>query len=397
MNSVLFVDDEPGLLDGLRRSLYRERSKWHMTFAGSAQAALAQMAREPCDVIVTDIHMPQMDGTQLLHIVSERWPRTVRIILSGSIDERQSMHVVPLAHQYASKPCEPDKLVQIIARCLHLHELLHEARLRAVVGQVRQLPAIPRIYAQLTSILSMENPTIADVAAVVASDSAVVAKVLHVVNSAFFRLARSITKIDHAVAHLGFGAIRSLVLSAEVFCQWPTGPMPAGFEPERLQARAQEVAAATRALAGAARWADDALLAGLLHDIGYWVLLVQCPLEMSNAITLARTEGIALHEAETQVLGASHADVGAYLLGLWGLPYQIIEAVALHHYPSRVRQTEFDLLAALAVAHIICDAGSPNSFESVHGSTPPIDAAYLSSINAPMDWETAEKCVFDSR
>jgi len=364
-----------------------------MAFVDSGELAIAELERERCDLIVTDMRMPGMDGVELLRIVSERWPHTTRIVLSSYAAEQQVMRLVPLAHQYLSKPCEPGKLQQVIERCLKLQEMLQEPSLRALVGRMHQLPAIPRVYAELTQILSNKDPTAAQVAAVVSRDTAIAAKVLHVVNSAFFGLGRTITKMEHAVAYLGFGVIRSLALSAEVFCEWPRTGTLAGFEPERLQAHVEEVAAGAYALARRWSWADDALLAGLMHDIGYWVLLQQCPEELSRAAAIGREQGSSLIDSELSLLGTTHAEIGAYLLGLWGLPYHIIEAVAFHHYPLRVRQQEFDVLAALSVAHTICNAAQPSTFEGTSAGSPVLGDDYLSALSAPWDWAGAQRCV----
>jgi putative nucleotidyltransferase with HDIG domain len=343
------------------------------------------------------MRMPKMDGAQLLTIVSERWPQTIRIVLSGYSEQMHVMRLVPVAHQYLTKPCLPERLEQVIQRCIQLHELLHEEHLRAAVGGIRQLPAIPQVYTRLNTVLSREDTTVADVAEVVASDSGVAAKVLQVVNSAFFRLPRRITRIDHAISHLGFTAIRNLTLSAEIFSRWPSRGLPRGLDPEELQAHTEAIAAAAYALAGRLPWADDALLAGLLHDIGYWILLHQCPKEMCQVLDMARAEGIPLHEGEIQVLGTSHAEIGAYLLGLWGFPYPIVEAVAFHHNPLSVQQSEFDVLAALAVAHKICDSAALPALGGVPDPALGVDAEYLSSLGAPFDWSEAERRIAEIR
>jgi putative nucleotidyltransferase with HDIG domain len=390
MKRVLFVDDEPALLDGLRQRLYRARSNWQMGFVNNGALAIAELEREPYDVIVSDMRMPKMDGAQLLTIVSQRWPQTIRIVLSGYSEQSNIMRLVPVAHQYLTKPCLPDRLEQVIQRCMQLHELLHTEHLRAAVGRIRQLPAIPRVHALLNTLMSRDETTVADVADVVASDSGIAAKVLQVVNSAFFRLPRRITRIEHAVSHLGFNAIRNLALSAEIFSQWPAHCSPGGLEPEQLQVHSQTIAAAAYALARRSPWADDALLAGLLHDIGYWILLQQCPQEMGQVLAMARDERIPLYEGEIKVLGTSHAEIGAYLLGLWGFPYPIVEAVAFHHNPLCVPQSEFDMLAALAVAHTICDSTSP-ALGGVPEHASAVNAEYLSSLRAPFGWSEAER------
>lgn len=393
---ILFVDDDQAVLDGLRRRLYRAMSKWEMKFVSNAALAIEELQALPYDVIVSDMRMARIDGAQLLDIASTRSPETVRIVLSGYAEERQVMRLVPLAHRYVSKPCEPDRLEEVIERCLRLQGLLKEPRVRAIVGRIRQLPALPRVYARLREVISREDATAAEVAAVITSDSAVTAKVLHVVNSAFFRLARPITRVEQAVVHLGFSAIRNLALSAEVFCAWSgNAATPEGLEPERLQEHARSVAAGAYALAAGRSWADEALVGGLLHDIGYLILLQQCPQEMLEAITLAKARSIPLHQAERLVLDATHAEVGAYLLGLWGLPYPLLEAVAFHHNPELAPQSEFDLLAAVAVSQVIVAGSEALPPEARGETTPLIGASYLAAVGAPFTWADAKRRVHE--
>lgn len=397
MKNLLFVDDEPAVLEGLRRRLYRARSKWEMTFVPSAAEAIAELGSRPYDAIITDMRMARVDGAQLLDFASLRSPETIRIVLSGFSDERQVMRLVPLSHQYIAKPCEPERLEQVIERCMQLQDLLRGPSVRAVVGRIRSLPALPRIYAQLRDVIRRDDATAAQVAGIICADSALTAKILHVVNSAFFRHARPISRIEQAVVHLGFDAVRNLTLSTEVFSAWSQRTSPAGFDPERLQEHARRVALGAYALAGRNSWADDALLAGLLHDIGYWVLLQQCPQEMVRAVRLAEQRGLPLYEAEREVLEATHAEVGAYLLGLWGLPYPILEAVALHHDPSHAQQIEFDRLAAVAVAQQLVQESEPDGFGPRRGGrSPVINGQYLATLGAPFDWAQAEQLVRES-
>ena len=188
MKRILFVDDEPNVLDGLRTRLHRLHKKWDMTFVQSGPIAIETMQQQPCDVIVTDMRMPGMNGAELLAIVSRRWPETIRIVLSGYAELQQAIRLVPFAHQYLSKPCQPLQLENLIDRCLLLHGLLSEPGLRSVVGRLRALPTPPRIYTALQSIVNDDNVTLADVAKLVAADAALAARVLQIVNSAFFRL-----------------------------------------------------------------------------------------------------------------------------------------------------------------------------------------------------------------
>jgi HD-like signal output (HDOD) protein len=359
---ILFVDDELQVLEGLRMRLHRMNTKWDMVFVGGGAAAIEKMQERRYDVIVADMHMPEMDGARLLQIVNERWPETIRIILSGSAAQQQTVRLIPLAHQYLSKPCQPQQLENVIDRCLVLHDLLNQPGLRSLVGRIRALPTPPRIYTALQGIVTDENVTLAQVARLVTADSALAARVLQIVNSAFFRLARRISSVEQAVGYLGFQAIRNLAMSVEIFSRWPGGTC-AGIDLEKLQEHVHAVTAAASSLVYKTPIADDTLLAGLLHDIGYWVLVQECPQDLIRAMQMAASEAIPLYQAETAVIGASHAEIGAYLLGIWGLPHPVVEAVAHHHQPERVTQIEFDVLSALVKAHSLVASGDAAAFE----------------------------------
>lgn len=384
MKRVLFVDDETALLDGLRLRLHALRSQWEMVFVENGLRAVTEMEQRPFDVIVADVRMPGMSGVELLEIVRVRWPDVIRIVLSGCSEEEQSSRLLSVVHQYIAKPCEVDQLENVIRRCMQLRDVLNEPSLRALVGRIGHLPALPQTCTRLREAMANPDVSVREVARIISEDPAVAAKVLQLVNSAFFRLARRITSIEQAVSYLGFNAIRTLVMSAEVFSAWRSDVCIGEFSPARLQERAQRTAAAARAVARGTAFADDALLAGLLHNIGYWVVLQECPEELQRAIDVARVNSMPLHMAEQEVIGASHAAIGAYLLGVWGLPYPIIEAVAFHHCPQCVNQTQFDVLAALATAQSLLAADS---------SEVVVDAEYLQALHAPIDWAEAQQRV----
>jgi HD-like signal output (HDOD) protein len=393
MKRVLFVDDETCLLDGLRVRLHALRSQWEMVFVENGSRAVTELEQRPVDVIVTDVRMPAMDGVELLEIVRDRWPEVIRIVLSGCTEEEQSGRLLSVVHQYISKPCEVDQLENVIRRCMQLRDVLNEPRLQSLVGRIAHLPAMPRTCASLRDAMANPDVSVREIARIIHEDPAVAAKVLQLVNSAFFRLARRITSIEQAVGYLGFNAIRTLVMSVEVFSAWRSDFSTCELTPARLQERAHSVAVATRALGNGTGFADDALMAGLLHNIGYWVLLQECPQQMQRAIDAARMHGISLHAAEQDVIGASHAAIGAYLLGVWGLPYPVIEAVAFQHRPQRVSQTRFDVLAALVTAQTLQATSAPLVSGVIEGCEVAVDARYLQALQAPFDWAEAQQRV----
>jgi HD-like signal output (HDOD) protein/ActR/RegA family two-component response regulator len=392
MKTVLFVDDDEPMLEALRLRLRRMRNAWEMEFVSSAAEALARFEQRTFDVIVADQRMPAMDGATLLEIVRTRWPRTVRIVLSGYSEPDETLRLVALAHQYVSKPCDPAELENIIERCLALQELLRQPVLQEVVGRMGPMLPARSTFSQLQSAMTSELSSVAEIAALVAQDTVIAAKVLQIVNSGFFRTARRITNIEQAVAYLGLNLVRSVLISADVFSKLPEVPRGA-VSLSVIQAHASRCAAVAALLVTDPLLSNDTVLAALTHDIGYWVLAHGCRNELLEARRLAEEASIALDQAERQVLGASHAEIGAYLLGIWGFPGTIVEAVAYHHSPSRVAPQRFDSLAALCIAHALSEPTECQAFAGLAIPHSEVAADYVASVNAPFTWDEARQRV----
>lgn len=387
MKRVLFVDDERALLDGLRARLHALRAEWEMVFVESASRAITEIEHGAFDVIVCDVRMPVMDGGRLLEIVAARWPQTIRIVLSGYAEEEKTLRLPVVAHQYLSKPCDAQQIEQALRRCLRTQALVSEPTLRAAIGRMRGMPISECAGAQLRALLAREDASVQDVMRLVRADSGIAAKVLQVANSAFFRLPRRVARIDEAIDHLGLAAIRSLVVSEDVFTEWPADLGVPAIEPELLQANAHRLAAVAGALAGSTPIAGEAIIAGLLHNIGYRVLLGDSPEPLARAVAAARERAVPLYVAERDALGSSHAEIGAYLLGLWGLPSGVVDAVALQYTADRVGRAQFDTAAVIAIAHLIVQ----HADRPVGGANEAANDRILQSLQAPFDWSEAQR------
>jgi HD-like signal output (HDOD) protein len=351
MRKILFVDDEPQILEGLRHRLHRQRKQWEMLFAESGAAALEILAKEPVDVIVTDMRMPHMDGAALLKKVQESHPSVVRIVLSGHAELETALRAVPVAHQFLNKPCEPGVIENVVERACKLQLLVTDDVVKQVVGRIEKLPSLPRVYSQLMGALSNENTSSEEVAKILKQDMAICAKTLQVVNSAFFRLPRSIGEIEEAVRYLGLTTVKHIALAVEVFNLGKSHSRPPpGFSMEALQQHSLFVGEVAAGFFTDKQAKEDAFVVGLLHDIGRLLIGVELSKHMAEIMLEMRTANCSMTAAEEKVLGVTHAEVGGYLLGLWGLPYPIIEAVANHHAPSRVESTEFGMLATAHIA-----------------------------------------------
>ena len=367
MRRILFVDDEPRILDELRRMLRSQRQGWELAFAPGAETALLLMEASPFDVIVSDMRMPGMDGAALLARVREKYPHVVRIVLSGHTELSTALRVVPVAHQFLTKPCDAEMLRVAIERACHLKALLHDDSIRSMVGGLGELPSLPRTYHALTLALADPNASIQKIARIVEFDVGISAKVLQLVNSAFFGIARSMTNIRNAVSYLGLSTLKSLVLSVEVFRVFaPKGHLE-GFSLEDLQRHARLTSYIAARLPVPKHLVDIAIVAGILHDVGKLIMAWKLPPRFKKLMAEAREEQCPLYKVEEREYGFSHAEIGAYLLGLWGLPYAVVEAVALHHAPHRVPHQTFDAASAVYIANLLAqeqDSSTPPSGEN---------------------------------
>ena len=396
MKHILFVDDEPNILEGLQRMLFPLQREWHMAFASGGQEALGIMQQEHFDVVVTDMRMPGMDGAELLAEVKKRHPDAVRFVLTGQSDTATVYRSVGEAHQFLMKPCKPQLLKECVDRALAIRDLLQSDSLRAVVSQIGSLPPMPQSYAQLCEKLRSPEVSAKEVGRIMESDLAMTAKVLHLVNSAFFGLRQHVSSASQAVALLGFDTIKALVLMTGLFSHAEETKLPSGFSFERLWQHSATVSTYAQAISITEKASkdsvNDAYTAGLLHDCGELVLAAACQEDYTHAYDYAMVNGVRQSEAEKELLGCSHAEIGAYLLGIWGLPHPIVEAVAYHHRPTDCVGAGFSPLTAVHVADALVwanydgDAGCP---------LPEVDQTYLSRIRMESRCEAWEKACAD--
>lgn len=359
MKRVLFVDDEVRVLEGLRRMLRPTRNEWEMAFAAGPEAALELMADARFDVIVTDMRMPGMDGAALLEQVRERYPEVIRIVLSGHTEMSTALRVVPIAHQFLAKPCDALMLRLAIERACHLQALLTDVSIRSLVGALGDLPALPRIYDALNRALADSDSSLTKISGIVEQDIGISAKILQLANSAFFGSARPVTSIQNAVGYMGLHALKCLVLSVEIFRVFrPKAEVP-GFSMDAMQRHAQLTAQIAGRLPVPKHFADVAFVSSMLHDVGKLIQAWKLPANFAECLRASADEHLPLYKVEERAHGFSHAEMGAYLLGIWGLPYPVVETVALHHAPTRVPHQQFDAVAAVYVANLLAHRVDP--------------------------------------
>jgi HD-like signal output (HDOD) protein len=353
MKRILFVDDESRILDGIQRMLYADRRRWEIQVALGGEAALQACEAGSFDVVISDMRMPGMDGATLLGRIRDLYPGTARIILSGYSEDSLARRAVPVAHRFLAKPCSAAELQSTIERVCSLQDVLSTPEIRRVVGSVGELPSLSRTYTRLTEAVTDPDVSIGEVSEIIEQDVAMSAKVLQLVNSAFFGLAQKVTTLQNAASYLGMETLKNLALASEAFRVLTLDSRIPQSVCEGIQKHAHLVAAVAGALPVDRKNRDVTVVAALLHDIGSLFLASSMPDQFCAARTLASKRGCKTYEAEEEVMGTSHAEIGAYLLGLWGIPSLTVEAIAHHHHPTRIPNTAFDCTAVVYVADLL--------------------------------------------
>lgn len=340
---ILFVDDDPNILGGLRRMLRSQRRIWDMQFVEDGPTALAAMVARPADVLVTDMRMPGMDGGDLLQQVMAEHPQTVRLVLSGQAARETILDSLDHMHRYLSKPCDAPTLKQTLHEVCDLDIFLPPGSLRTNIMSQAMLAQREQLYQEMTAVLQSPSGKQTPVGPLLSCSPDMDATNLLSINLAFHQL-RPLTPVAaQAMVSLSVNTLKVLGLSTRVFGGpgWEAAP-PTDVDLLGMRTfwrHSLVVAEHTRRLAETtgASAADTAMAfaAGLFHDIGKLVLAATCPADYHEVQALRHCQpGMSLLDAETAVLGSNHAAVGAFLLGLWGLPQPVVQAVYHHHQPA---------------------------------------------------------------
>lgn len=349
---ILFVDDEPKVLRGLRRMLLDRCSEWDMSFVEDPRLALTQLREQEFDVVVSDMRMPDVDGAEVLRWARQLQPRTIRIILSGHTDREAALRALPVAHRYVAKPCEPAELEAAIEQATQLLTDIPPADVRELLGGLDGLPSPPAVYTRLQELMGDPDVEVADLAAVAELDSGMTGQLLHLVNSSFFGFPRRIATVSQALSILGLGSFADLVtvwllrhIAEDGGCSTTVV--------DAVQRHSLASAWIARRLVGPGHCADEAFTAGILHDVGYVLLAQRFPERLAEVDVLV-TSGARQEEAERQVMGVSHTVAGGCLLEMWGFPPVIVAAVRGHH--TLRMSDDLDVALAVRIADILANS-----------------------------------------
>jgi HD-like signal output (HDOD) protein/ActR/RegA family two-component response regulator len=364
--NVLFVDDDPNVIQGFKRSL-RSKRAWRTCFAEGGEAALNILAEQEIDIVVADMRMPGIGGAELLKIIQEKYPRIIRMVLSGYTDQELILKSTKLAHQFFAKPCDTDILIKAVEHAWLFRDLVNNERLKDLITGITALPSLSGIYLELLEYIQTPDASIKQIGKLVAQDITMTAKILQLVNSAFFSLPQKVVDPSRAVSLLGIDNLKVLILYIHIFSTFDAT--------KKLRPDIDDLWKHSIAVGRLARdiaileftdrpTIENALTTGILHDIGKLVLLY----------AIGQKPCVSLKD-EYDALGTSHAEVGAYLLGLWGIPASIVTGVAYHHRPAESGENAFTALTAVHTADALV-----SNFSSDISVIPGLDYSCLEAI-----------------
>ncbi len=374
---ILFVDDDPVILKLAMVALRSQMNEWEMRVANDGHEALALMEKIRFDAVVSDIEMPKMTGVELLDQVLKLYPHVIRILHSSQSNKEVAFKSIESSHQYLVKPWGFKKFKATLCQAFALQDALNNEAIENLVAKLPSLPSLPSSYLLLMEELESPEPSPSKVGQIILQDIGMIAKILKLVNSAYFGLPVTVSDPVHAVKLLGLNTVRALVLTHGVFSQFAHID-PECLSLEQLMQHSLGVGTLAKMIAKAENQdpevATDAMVAGALHDTGKLILAQGFPAEYKEIAIEAKKQNIPFLGLEKAAFKTSHAQVGAYLLGLWRLPARIVEAVAFHHEPTEGSISGESVLTAVHAANII-EQEEQRQEESINTSK--LDSQYL--------------------
>lgn len=353
---ILYVDPKSKDSRVLLVALSELEPDWELIYADTSRQAQSLLKKETFDAVVAELKMPQIDGARLLNETIQYQPHALRFVLSDMSDRSLSLRCLGTAHRFLAKPCDAETLQSALRRSFALDVWLPNETVSRLLGEMTKLPSPPQLYFQVAKELHSDTSNLEDVGKKIARDPAMTAKVLRAVNSAVFGLGKQVASPAEAVLYMGGEATQSLILLAHTYSYFDQLPgliltMDKLWDHSTTTGCYARWIAIEEGMSDHAR--EEACTAGMLHDIGKLILAANLTDRYRQATQLMQRKGLDWWEAEQEIFGVNHAEVGACLASVWGLPADIVEALALHHHPTLVVNNDICPLTVVHVANAL--------------------------------------------
>jgi len=348
---VLLVDDEPVLLRSMQRLFRATRPEWSLRTAASAADAVLLLEEEATDVLVTDLDLGETDGTDLLGFVMDRWPGTIRIAFTGHASGPQVIRAASVIHQVVHKAGDPETLLDAIERALTSRASIVDETMRGWISGGHELPAAPSLWPRLEEALRRPKTTSEELAALIEQDPAVTARVLQLASSAYFGASSPPRSVAQAANWIGVANLRGLVLSVELARLFRN--VPPALNVDQIAFDGYRTGRLAMAILRGHPDAARALLGGILHDLGILVRGMRGLEALLADFRTADAMGLSLHTVERKTRGFTHAEVGAALLGVWGIEEALVDIVRDHHVLPPIGGQPLDGATAVYLANLL--------------------------------------------
>lgn len=344
---VLFVDDERQILKALKRLFHK--SGFESFYASSGEEALGIMEKESIDMIVSDIRMPNMNGYELLKIVKEKYPLTIRVALSGYTDKFKIYNALEsnLIKFYLFKPWNNDDLKRLINKLLNLKDTLENVKVLNLVSNIDELPSVPKLYYKINRLID-EDAGMSEIASTIEQDQSIAANILRISNSAFY--SNKTGSVKEAIMFIGLLNVKNIILANNVL----RSTKSSGKAFSQLADHSIMVNSLSQGIYQ--NFLDKKVpntyaSAGLLHDIGKIVFYEHFSQDYSNLHMERKTyPDFNTIQLEKVTFGLTHEEIGAYLLDWWGIPLGIVESALFHHTPSNPNIINKEIVAVTHLA-----------------------------------------------
>ena len=382
---LLLVGPEPTRLSEKANLSFHLREQWTILSAQTAHEALQLCQQEPCAALMADPLLSDGGGVQLLDQMLDISPATLRFLLGDLSDPRVAAKCGGNVHYCLTIPADASSLAAALHRANQLELWLGSPALKKLFARIRTLPSPPSTYFQIVRELRSASASLESIADVIERDPAVTGKLLQLVNSASFSLARQVVSPVEAVLFLGIETTQSIVLLAHCYSHFDR-IQNIGFSVEELWAHSLRVAKLARKLSAGQphQLREEAFTAGVLHDLGKLILVSHDPQLFRQAITQAAAGQRSQCEVEQELFGTDHTEAGAWLAAIWGLPNSVVEAIALHHRPVKFLTEGFSALTAVHVANVL--EGCRRLPQGLAAAPHKADADYLQGLGVSERW-----------
>jgi HD-like signal output (HDOD) protein len=363
------------------------RPTWACEFAADAGAAREKLAQRHFDIFLMDDAGGEDETIEFLHEVMNRYPDTTRFLLIEPAPPQKAAFYLRAAHQCLPNGMGVSLLEEAVGRAGIFKLTPRNELLVQLVSQMESIPSMPMLHLELMTRAQEPEARVEEIAAIVEKDPGLSAKLLRIVNSAYYGLARELSTPLEAIAYLGLNSVVSLALALKAFAQFDPGRLN-GLSLETVWRHCLDTGDLARKIAqlenAPASIASAAFMGGLLHDIGKLILADNFSSSYQQAVTMSFMESLPLWEAETRVFGASHSEVAGCLLGLWGLPMPILEAITYHHCPSKCPNKNWSPLTAVHLANRLAPVVNQPELDR---SSLDFDWAYLDEVGVTPRFE----------